>query len=146
MKDVVLESVQTIIIAVLPVIAAFLCYLLKQVASAIMDKCKTDKQKEIISMAEDSVANAVACVMQTYVDALKRSDSFNLANQQIAFESAKEKALEILTKEAQELIKSLYGSIDTWLEISIEAQVRAQKKEKDTTKADNNSGSAEAAE
>jgi hypothetical protein len=58
---------------------------------------------------------------------LKKSQSFDSEAMKTAFITAKDKALKLMGSEAQEIIKYLYGDINTWLDNKIEFYVKKLK-------------------
>ena len=65
--------------------------------------------------------------MQTYVDSLKRSGSFDKEAQYNALTMAKEKAHALISDDMVNAIENGYGAFDTWLDTRIEQTVRATK-------------------
>lgn len=127
MKDVMLTILQVVLIAVIPVIAAYVCRFLKAKRDEVEASETVGMSDFIIREALDAVIAAVSYVCQTYVDGLKKSGKFSVENQKYAFQLAYDKASLIITQEAKDFIASVYGSFSAWLTMQIEAQVRMQK-------------------
>lgn len=127
MKDVMLTILQVVLIAVIPVIAAYVCRFLKAKRDEVEASETVGMSDFIIREALDAVIAAVSYVCQTYVDGLKKSGKFSVENQKYAFQLAYDKASLIITQEAKDFITSVYGSFSAWLTMQIEAQVRMQK-------------------
>ena len=127
MKDVMLTILQIVLIAVIPVIAAYVCRFLKAKRDEVEAGETVGMSDFIIREALDAVIAAVSYVCQTYVDGLKKSGKFSVENQKYAFQLAYDKASLIITQEAKDFIASVYGSFSAWLTMQIEAQVRMQK-------------------
>ena len=116
------DVVMVVIVPLLGILVRYLAAYLKQ---------NTDNQqlKKYITLAENAVAQAVEYVAQTYVDALKSAGEFTPDAQEKAFETAKQRALEILGEDAVSMLNEIYGDFNTWLETKIEQHCRALKQE-----------------
>ena len=84
--------------------------------------------RQLVEEAISAVEQAVLYVMQTYVDSLKRSGSFDKEAQYNALTMAKEKAHALISDDMVNAIKNGYGTFDTWLDTRIEQTVRATKR------------------
>jgi hypothetical protein len=69
----------------------------------------------------------VTYTAQTYVDNLKKQGKFDTEAQKVAFTTAKEVALQLLTEDAKKMIGDLYGDLMVWLDTKIEQTVKEQK-------------------
>ena len=78
-------------------------------------------------MLTDTVTNAVIAVNQTYVDALKGKNAFTAEAQQEAFTMAYTAVLNNLTDEAQTYLNEIYGDLESYIKVLIEAKVRENK-------------------
>ena len=90
-------------------------------------KIKNDKGKALMERATQIVLDAVRCVFQTYVEALKKSGGFDQKAQIYAFNLAKDTALKQLGDDAKEYISDNYGDLQEWLKIEIEASINKLK-------------------
>ena len=127
MKDTILEILQAVLIAVIPIIAGYLVNLLKKKADEAAVKSGNATASFLIKEIADAISTAVTYVSQTYVDALKNSGQFTLENQKEAFQKAMDMAMEILSQEARDFIRKMYGNLTNYLTARIEAEVRLQK-------------------
>ena len=80
-------------------------------------------------------AGAVNCVFaavdytnQVFVDSLKQSGSFDSEAQKAAFTKAKDVALELMEASTIKWMEKTFDSVDSWLEIQIEAAVKEVKR------------------
>lgn len=89
-----------------------------------------EKLNKIIDQAQGILYNIVVSVNQTFVDSLKTSGEFTKESAEIAKDTAVNKATELLTEEAVKAIETVYGSLDTYLDVTIEALVRQLKQNK----------------
>ena len=127
MNEFLSALMQAVMIAAVPVIAGFAAAGLKALAAYFATKSENETIKKYLREAGDAIATAVTYVSQTYVDALKSSDSFTPENQKEALQKAMEKAQAMLSAEAIEFLEEAYGDLRTYLETKIEQEVRNQK-------------------
>ncbi len=124
MNEILLNILSVLVSAVvLPLISLIGAKLVSWLSS----KTKNEKASTIIKEANDIVINAVKCVLQTYVDSLKKEGKFDEASQFLALSKAKEKALEQMSEETKKFINKNYGDLDTWLTTTIEATISTLK-------------------
>lgn len=90
-------------------------------------KIKNEKGQALIKKATDIVLNAVRCVFQSYVEALKKSGGFDQKAQIYAFNLAKDIALKQLGADAKNYIAQNYGDLEEWLKTEIEASINLLK-------------------
>ncbi len=90
-------------------------------------KIKNEKGQALIKKATDIVLNAVRCVFQSYVEALKKSGGFDQKAQIYAFNLAKDIALKQLGDDAKNYIAQNYGDLEEWLKTEIEASINLLK-------------------
>lgn len=128
MKDeVLLTLIQVVIIPAIPVLVTYLVKFLKAQSEQATTKINNELIKTYLQEATDAILQAVTYTSQTYVDTLKKQGKFDEAAQKVAFNTAKETALKLLTEDAKEMITSLYGDLTTWLDTKIEQTVKEQK-------------------
>ena len=90
-------------------------------------KTHNEKAATYMATATTIVLNAVKTILQTYVDSLKKSGSFNAEAQQEAKKRCREIVLTQITPEVKEYIQSTFGNFDSWLDTQIEANVKNLK-------------------
>ncbi|PWM75256.1 MAG: hypothetical protein DBX59_02170 [Bacillota bacterium] len=93
----------------------------------IREKIASQKAKDALETAARAVQSGVAATAQTYVDALKKAGKFDAEAQKNAFESAKERALSMLSEGVKKTLCALYGDVNAYLEAEIETAVRQDK-------------------
>lgn len=124
MNEILLNILSVVVSAVvLPIISLIGAKLVAWLSS----KTKNEKAAAVIKEANDIVMNAVKCVLQTYVDSLKKEGKFDEASQFLALSKAKEKALEQMSDETKSFIDKNYGDLDSWLTTTIEATISTIK-------------------
>lgn len=71
--------------------------------------------------------DAVKCVFQTYVEALKKEGSFNKDAQLIALNKTKDIVPAQLSDDIKNYINKNFGDINTWINTQIEASINTLK-------------------
>lgn len=127
MNEFIAILLQAVLVAAVPVCAAFIGKGLKALADYLGQKSESDTAKRFLEAVADAVSTAVTYTSQTYVDALKKSGEFTKENQEWALKVAIAKAKTLLTEDAVEYLEAAYGSLERYLEGRIEAEVRNQK-------------------
>jgi len=127
MKEILTTLVQVVVIPAIPVLVTYLVKYLKAKAEQTTTRIDNELIRTYIQEATDAVLQAVTYTAQTYVDSLKKQGKFDEEAQKIAFNTAKNIALQLLTTEAKQMIEDLYGDLMLWLETKIEQTVKEQK-------------------
>lgn len=127
MKDVLLQILQSIIIVAVPILTKYACSFLAAKIAAAKKKTTDDHAAVLLDMAYEAIETAVTYVNQTYVDALRKSDSFSPENQKEAFTLAYDAAIKIMSEESKEYIATMSGNFGEWMKTAIEAQVNKAK-------------------
>ena len=119
-----------VLTAILPVAAKYTVNFIQariRESAFIEEAAKTEARSILIKDALSDVMDAVLYVNQTFVDTLKARGEFT----QSAWEEAKQKAynaaLLSVSEESKKAVASVYGSVDNWLQLKIEASVQAAK-------------------
>lgn len=127
LNELLMTIIQAVIIPAIPIVVAYLVKLLKAKTEQTATKISNELVRQYLQEAIDSVLQAVTYVSQTYVDSLKKQGKFDAEAQKIAFNTAKDIALQLLTEDAKDLITDLYGDLTVWLDTKIEQTVKEQK-------------------
>ena len=127
MNEFLTTLLQAILVAAVPVCAAFLGKGLKVLANYLGQKSESDTVKMYMEAIADAVATAVTYTSQVYVDKLKETGQFTKENQREALGIAVAQAKNLLTAEAAAFLESAYGDLNEYLKSRIEAEVRNQK-------------------
>ena len=127
MKEFLIELLQAVATAAVPVCAAFLVQFLRRKSAQIGAEIDSLDMKELLA----EVTTAVTYTSQTYVDALKKGGIFDKEAQLEALRKSKDKTLSLLSVSAKKVLADIYGDLDAYLETKIEAEVRVQKQRAD---------------
>lgn len=127
MKEILTTLIQVVVIPAIPVLVTYLVKYLKAKTEQTTTKINNELVRTYLQEATDAVLQAVTYTAQTYVDSLKKQGKFDEEAQKIAFNTAKNIALQLLTTEAKQMIEDLYGDLMLWLDTKIEQTVKEQK-------------------
>ena len=127
MNDFLTTLLQAVLVAAVPVCAAFIGKGIKALADYLGRKSESDVAKRFLDAVADAVSTAVTYTSQVYVDKLKETGQFTKENQQEALGLAVAQAKNLLTAEATAFLESAYGDLNEYLKSRIEAEVRKQK-------------------
>lgn len=115
------------IIPLLGILVPFVIQWIRTKTAALAENANNETAKKYIEMLTDTVTNAVIAVNQTYVDALKGKNAFTAEAQQEAFTMAYTAVLNNLTDEAKTYLNEIYGDLESYIKVLIEAKVRENK-------------------
>ena len=92
-------------------------------------KARTDNELAATYTQEiaDAVTTAVAYTNQTFVDQLKDTPQWDKTAMRTACHISMDKAVSLLTVEAEDFLNRAYGDVSKWLRAKIEAEVALQK-------------------
>ena len=101
MNDFLTTLLQAVLVAAVPVCAAFIGKGLKALAAYLGQKSENDLAKKYLAEAADAISTAVTFTSQTYVDALKKTGQFDKEAQEWALQVALAQAQRLLTEDAK---------------------------------------------
>ena len=127
MNEFIETLLQAVLVAAVPVCAAFIGKGITALASYLGQKSENDMAKKYLAAVADAVATAVTYTSQVYVVKLKETGQFTKENQREALGLAVAQAKNLLTAEAAAFLESAYGDLNEYLQSRIEAEVRNQK-------------------
>lgn len=127
LTNVLSYAIYALIVALIPV----LIYGVKKITDGLVQYLGTKTSNETVKAVLTEILRfteeAVAYTAQTYVDSLKKNGEFTKDAQTEALNRAKDAALSFITVESRELFESVYGDLEKYLEMLIEAEVRKLK-------------------
>ena len=88
MNEFIATLLQAVLVAAVPVCAAFIGYSLKALAAYLGGKSQNETARKYLNEAAEAISTAVAFTSQTYVDALKKSGQFDQKAQEQALQVA----------------------------------------------------------
>lgn len=124
MNEILIDVISVVVTSILIPLITFLGL---KLSAYLKTKIESEKLHKHLDTAIEAVTIAVAAVMQTYVDSLKKSGSFTQEAQKAAFLQAKEASLKLITDETKKAITANFGDFNAWLEALIETKVKEIK-------------------
>ena len=124
MNEILLNILSVVVVTIIIPLISFAG---ARLISYLNTKVKDEKSKKLLTQATNIVTNAVRVVFQTYVESLKKSNSFDKDAQIIALNKAKEIVLSQLNEEVKKYISDNFGDINNWLDVQIEATINILK-------------------
>lgn len=118
---------ELIIYPVLSIGGVYLTYLIGIKIKELKQKTNDDTTRKYLDMLNDTIANAVLATTQTYVEALKKENKFDLEAQKNAFKQTYEAVMKVLTDDAIKYIIASVGDLETYVTNKIEAEVKLTK-------------------
>lgn len=120
------QILTAVLTAVLPILCGFLCRLLGQMAKQVAQNAKDERVKAFVHEIDTAVQAAVCYVNQTFVDELKKAGTFSEDPEyaEEAFQTAYKTAVETISADAMEYIRTTFGDVRKYLEVKIEEKVR----------------------
>ena len=118
---------QVVLVPAVPVLLKILYNFVVAYTAEKSEKIESEKVRGYVNDAVKAVMTAVTSTFQTYVDSLKKQGKFDEEAQKIAFNTARDTALLMLTQDMRDAVTTVYGDFDTWLSKTIEQLVLANK-------------------
>ena len=118
---------QVCIIPLLGVLTTFLVKWLQIKSSELQIKMDNEVANKYMDMLTNTITECVLATNQTYVEALKQQNKFDLEAQKIAFDKTSEAVMAILTEDAKEYLESAVGDLELFIRQKIEAEVNLNK-------------------
>lgn len=125
-KEILMGLIQVLIITIVPIISKFVIDLIRAKSGEIDEVTKSVYLQNIISTVTNLVADSVAYVSQTYVDALKKDCKFNKEEQKMAFDKAYARIISMIDEESKDVLTAVFVDFSLWIHTLIEATVRIQ--------------------
>lgn len=127
MSEFLCQLLQAVIIAAIPVCGAYLTKFLKKKSAQIAAETNSTEMKSLIEQVDDAVSKAVTYTTQTFVDALKKNGIFDAEAQKEALQKSLDKTMALLSEVAKSALEEIYGDLNEYLTVRIEAEVKSQK-------------------
>lgn len=116
---------------IISAIASVIVVVLSHGVNYLKDKFNSEITNKYIEIAQDLVVKCVKATNQTYVDSLKENGAFNQDAWVTAFEKSKNNILKLLSEAQKEVITEVYGDLESWINMQIEATVNELKQSKE---------------
>jgi hypothetical protein len=124
----VLQNIfELIVYPVLSIGGIYLTFLISVKIKELKQKTNDDTAKKYLDMLNDTITNCVIATTQTYVDALKKQNSFDIEAQKEAFAMTYSAVMKLLTDEATEYLNTIIGDLSLYITQKIESEVKLNK-------------------
>lgn len=126
--EIIKEMLLALVTAAVPILTVYLCKFLYAKWNESKEKVANDKVKNTLDQVLSMVFNCVQSTNQVFVDELKNKNEFSKEAAIEAFNMSKNVAVKMLSEDAKEIIATIYGDIDSYIDILIESAVKQLKK------------------
>lgn len=127
MQELLTTLLQAVITVAVPILATFAVNFFTAKTAQAKASTENELADKYLTNVNDAVTTAVLYVSQTYTDALKKSGTFTVENQREALKQASAQAKALLTADASKFLTELYGDLNDYLAMKIEAEVKLLK-------------------
>lgn len=127
LNELLMTMIQVVVIPAIPILVAFIVKFLRAKAEQATIKTNNELVQQYLQEAIYAVLQAVTYTSQTYVDSLKKQGKFDADTQRVAFATAKQVAIALLTEDAKKMLSDLYCDLAVWIDTKIEQTVKEQK-------------------
>lgn len=117
-----------LITTAVPVLTTYICKFLYAKWTESKSKIENDKVSTTLDSIVSMVLDVVEATNQTFVDELKKKGEFTEEAAVAAFNISKQTALSMLSEDAINIITTVYGDVNIYLDTLIEATVKQLKK------------------
>lgn len=118
---------QICIIPLLTVLTAYLVKFINKKSESLQKTTDNELYKKYIALLDETITKCVIATNQTYVDALKNKNAFDIEAQKEAFKRTYESVMAILSIEAKSYLENAVGDLNAYITKTIEAQVNLNK-------------------
>lgn len=125
--EILTKIFEVCIIPLLGVATAYAVQFIKVKSAEINSKHDNILLEKYINMLSNTITECVIATNQTYVEALKEQNLFDVEAQKQAFNLTYASVMKILNKEAKEYLSNIYGDLETYITNQIEATVNSCK-------------------
>lgn len=125
--DLIKQIFEVCIIPLFGVLTVYITSLIQKKTQEITKEADNEIANKYINLLSETITQCVIATNQTYVESLKKSDSFDAEAQKEAFRRTYESVMNILTVEAKQYLANIYGDLDKYITSKIESEVNINK-------------------
>lgn len=117
-------------VCIIPLLGVLTAYFVKWVnakSAELSASRENELERKYLNMLNDTITNCVIATTQTYVDTLKKQNSFDVEAQKKAFAMTYSAVMELLTDEATEYLNTIIGDLSLYITQKIESEVKLNK-------------------
>lgn len=121
---------ELVLIPLLSILTGYFVKWVKVKAEELKTKTQNETEAKYIDMLQNTITKNVIAINQTYVDALKDQNAFDIEAQKQAFEMVYKNVIASLNEEAYTYLNEAIGDLQGYITTLIEASVKEHKKNK----------------
>lgn len=117
-------------VCIIPLLGLLTTYLIKYISAKsnqIMKDSDDALVQKYIDLLDDTIIDCVLATNQTYVEALKNKNAFDLEAQKAAFDLTYKAVMNIINDDAKVYLSCVYGDLTAYITKKIEAEVNKNK-------------------
>lgn len=117
-------------VCIIPLLGLLTTYLIRFISAKSEQISKENDDalvQKYIDLLDDTIIDCVIATNQTYVEALKNKNAFDLEAQKAAFELTYKAVMNIVTEDAKIYLSNVYGDLTAYITKKIEAEVNKNK-------------------
>lgn len=117
-------------VCIVPLLGLLTTYLIRFISAKSEQISKENDDalvQKYIDLLDDTIIDCVIATNQTYVEALKNKNAFDLEAQKAAFELTYKAVMNIVTEDAKIYLSNVYGDLTAYITKKIEAEVNKNK-------------------
>ena len=120
---------ELVAIPVLGILSVYIVNFIKAKNAQLKEQVKNDTYKKYMDLLETTIVSCVITTNQTYTEALKKQNTFDVEAQKVAFKMTYDAVIKILSEDATKYLETAVGDLKLFITQRIEAEVSANKKE-----------------
>lgn len=125
--EILQQIFQVCIVPLLGILTSYLVVFIKNKTKQLEESTDNELYQKYMRLLSETVTNCVIATNQTYVEALKNKNAFDIDAQREAFNLTYQAVLRILSHDATEYLSNAVGDLDTYIRKMIEAEVNTNK-------------------
>ena len=125
--EILIKVAEVCLVPILGILTNYIVIFVKAKCAELAQKANNDKIVKYIDLFNQMICDCVIATNQTYVDALKAQDAFDLEAQKIAFNKTKEAIFGMLTDDMKLVLEEVYGDLSLFIQTKIESEVNFNK-------------------
>lgn len=117
-------------VCIIPLLGLLTTYLIRFISAKSEQISKENDDalvQKYIDLLDDTIIDCVIATNQTYVEALKDKNAFDLEAQKAAFELTYKAVMNIITEDAKIYLSNVYGDLTAYITKKIEAEINKNK-------------------
>jgi hypothetical protein len=123
-KELLPVIIETVLIPLLIALTGFIVKWINAKANQLKEKAADDRYFLYIDILQELVTKAVIMVNQTYVDELKKTNSFSKEAQVEAFRKVYETVMTSLSEDVVVYLQQIISNLDDYITVLIESSVK----------------------